>query len=101
MKSAKSKAVGIFGAVFCAVAIAGFSLPTFAADLAVLSNGFTIRHEHRQVIGDTTRLYLSADDSSFTDVPTAQITGYEKDLTFPVSALAPASTSTRSNSTRS
>ena len=43
-------------------------------------NGFSIRHEHRLVMGTTTRLYFAADDSSFTDVPTAEITGYEKDL---------------------
>lgn len=100
MKSAKSNA-GIFGAILYAVAFFGFSLPSSAADLAVLRNGFTIRHEHRQIIGDTTRLYLSADDSSFTDVPTAQITGYEKDFAFPVSPPARESISTRSTSTRS
>jgi hypothetical protein len=54
-----------------------------AAELAVLSNGFSIRHEHRLVMGDTTRLYLSADDSSFTDVPTSDIAGFEKDLSIP------------------
>jgi soluble lytic murein transglycosylase-like protein len=54
-----------------------------AAELAVLRNGFSIRHEHRLVVGTMTRLYLTADDSSFTDVPTAEITGYEKDLTLP------------------
>jgi soluble lytic murein transglycosylase-like protein len=48
-----------------------------AAELAILSNGFTIRHEHHVVMGATTRLYLAADDSSFTDVPTDHITGYE------------------------
>jgi hypothetical protein len=34
-------------------------------------------------MGTTTRLFLGTDDSSFTDVPTAEITGYEKDLTSP------------------
>jgi hypothetical protein len=57
--------------------------PAGASELAVLSNGFTIRHDHRLQMGETTRLFLSADDSSFTDVPTAQITGYEKELTPP------------------
>lgn len=70
--------------LFCAVSLVAMISPAAAADLAVLRNGFTIRHEHRLVIGDTTRLYLGADDSSFTDVPTAEITGFEKDLTFPV-----------------
>jgi hypothetical protein len=54
--------------------------------LAVLRNGFSIRHEHRLVVGTNTRLFLSTDDSSFTDVPTAEITGYEKDLSLPLPA---------------
>jgi soluble lytic murein transglycosylase-like protein len=63
--------------------------------LAILRNGFSIRHEHRLVIGTTTRLFLSADDSSFTDVPTEEITGYEKDLSQPVPADSPASGSAK------
>src|SRR6202165_5362578 len=78
-------------AVFlCFVAVTLLSRPATAAELAVLRNGFSIRHEHRLVMGTTTRLFLAADDSSFTDVPTAEITGYEKDLSLPVAA-APAS----------
>jgi hypothetical protein len=65
------------------VAVALFACPAKATELAVLRNGFSIRHEHRIVMGTTTRLFLGADDSSFTDVPTAEITGYEKDLTSP------------------
>jgi soluble lytic murein transglycosylase-like protein len=52
--------------------------------LAILRNGFSIRHEHRLVMGANTRLYLAADDSSFTDVPSEEITGYEKDLSLPL-----------------
>lgn len=39
-------------------------------------------------MGANTRLFFSADDSSFTDVPTDEITGYEKDfsLSLPVPA---------------
>ena len=70
---------------FCsAVALALLARPASAAELAILRNGFSIRHEHRLVMGTTTRLYLAADDSSFTDVPTEEITGYEKDLSLPV-----------------
>jgi hypothetical protein len=53
-------------------------------ELAILRNGYSIRHEHRLVMGNTTRLYLTEDDSTFTDVPTAEITGFEKDLSLPV-----------------
>jgi len=61
-----------------------------ASELAILRNGFSIRHEHRLVMGTNTRLFLAADDSSFTDVPTEEITGYEKDLTLPVPLPVPA-----------
>jgi soluble lytic murein transglycosylase-like protein len=54
-----------------------------AADLALLRNGFTICHEHRQVLGDNTRLFLGAGASSYIDVPTAEIEGFEKDLALP------------------
>jgi soluble lytic murein transglycosylase-like protein len=72
------------GVLFCAVAIALLARPATAAELAILRNGFSIRHEHRVVMGTTTRLYLTGDDSSFTDVPTEEITSYEKDLSLPV-----------------
>ena len=49
-----------------------------AADLAVLRNGYTIRHETREEIGTLTRLYISADKSSFVDVPTADVEHFEK-----------------------
>jgi soluble lytic murein transglycosylase-like protein len=52
-------------------------LPCQAADTAVLRNGFSIRHEHRQVIGTITRLYVNGDDASFVDVPTAEIDHFE------------------------
>jgi soluble lytic murein transglycosylase-like protein len=73
------------------VTLALFTRSAFGADLALLTNGFSIRHEHRLVMGETTRLYLSADDSSFTDVPTAEIASYEKDLALPAPADAYAS----------
>jgi soluble lytic murein transglycosylase-like protein len=75
-------------ALLCAAVVALLACPATAADLAILSNGFSIRHEHRLVMGATTRLFFGADDSSFTDVPTAEITGYEKDLSSPLPAPA-------------
>ena len=53
----------------------------FGTDLAVLQNGFSIRHEHREVMGSITRLYIGADNTSYVDVPTAQIEHFERDLT--------------------
>lgn len=79
-------------ALLCLLLAAFGARPATAAELAILRNGFSIRHDHRVVMGTTTRLFLSADDASFTDVPTADITGYEKDLSPPVLEPAPAST---------
>jgi hypothetical protein len=52
-----------------------------AADLAVLQNGFSIRHERREVMGATTRLFVDAKGDSYVDVPTEQIASIERDLT--------------------
>src|SRR6202162_5753161 len=53
------------------------ALPCLASDSAILRNGFSIRHERRQVIGTVTRLYVDGDDSSFVDIPTAEIDHFE------------------------
>src|SRR5207302_8459399 len=63
------------------VALVLTSLSATASDLAVLRNGFTIRHERRTVVGTVTRLYTSADDKSYVDVPTEQIEHFERDET--------------------
>jgi soluble lytic murein transglycosylase-like protein len=60
-----------------AASVALAALPCLADDTAVLRNGFSIRHEHRQVIGTMTRLYLNRDEASFVDVPTEQIDHFE------------------------
>jgi Transglycosylase SLT domain len=77
-------------AALCALSVVFFLQPVFAADLAILSNGFSIRHDHRVVMGATTRLFISADGSSFTDVPTAEIVSFEKDLSPPPAPDPPA-----------
>ena len=53
------------------------ALPCLASDSAILRNGFSIRHERRQVIGTVTRLYIDGDQSSFVDIPTAEIDHFE------------------------
>lgn len=68
---------------FTLMAVVFFVYSSSASELAILRNGFSIRHERRRVIGPTTRLFLGVDDSNFMDVPTADITGYEKDLSLP------------------
>ena len=54
-----------------------FAAAAQAADLALLRNGFSIRHERRQVLGDTTRLYISG--SNYVDVLTADIARFDHD----------------------
>jgi len=83
--------------LLCVVILALLARPAAAAELAILRNGFSIRHEHRLVMGATTRLYLSADDSSFTDVPTEEIASYEKELLLPVT---PADSATATDSAK-
>jgi hypothetical protein len=58
-------------------ALALAALPCFADEVAVLKNGFSVRHERRVVVGDVTRLYVTADGASFVDVPTAEIEHFE------------------------
>jgi hypothetical protein len=49
-----------------------------AAEMANLRNGFSLRHEHHEVLGTATRLYMSSDPAGgFVDVPTADIESFE------------------------
>jgi Transglycosylase SLT domain len=61
------------------------ALHCLAAEVAVLRNGFSIRHERREIVGDTTRLYVTADGASFVDVPTAEIEHFEAAPELPAS----------------
>jgi soluble lytic murein transglycosylase-like protein len=63
------------------------------SQVAVLRNGFTIPHESREFVGSMTRLYTSADKSSYVDIPTDEIERFEIDLTpspKPAATLSPA-----------
>lgn len=60
-------------------------LPCFAGEVAVLKNGFSIRHERREIVGDTTRLYVTVDGASFVDIPTAEIEHFEAAPELPAS----------------
>ena len=71
----KAIQIGGWGAAMILFALT--ALPCPADDSAVLRNGFSIRHERRQVIGIITRLYVNGDNSSFVDVPTSEIDHFE------------------------
>jgi soluble lytic murein transglycosylase-like protein len=75
------------------VLFAASALPCFAGEVAVLKNGFSIRHERREIVGDITRLYVTADGSSFVDVPTSEIEHFEAAPDLPAS---PANTAAKS-----
>jgi len=56
--------------------LAGF--PASGAEMAMLRNGFSIRHERHEPREAVTRLYLTSANDNFVDVPTAEILGYEE-----------------------
>src|SRR5438552_17504811 len=56
----------------------------FASALAILHNGFSIRHEKTEIVGTVTRLYLGADRTGYVDIPTSEIDRFEKDLAPPI-----------------
>ncbi|MGZ4731201.1 MAG: lytic transglycosylase domain-containing protein [Terriglobales bacterium] len=80
-----SKKVGIVLGVLL------LALPALGADLAILHNGFSIRHERRETVGSATRLYLGG-DKGYIDIATNQIERFEKDLS---PAVVPAALSAR------
>ena len=84
------KAISQFG--FAAV-LASTAICAQAADLAILRNGNSIRHERRQIIGAVTRLYLSNSSSGYIEIPTDEIVRFERDdAPPPVAQTAPAGT---------
>jgi hypothetical protein len=65
------------------MSLAVISASAFCSELAILRNGFSIRHERREVRGTVTRLYTGAGSTSYIDVATDQIERFEKDETPP------------------
>lgn len=57
------------------------SVSASAADFAILRNGFSIRHDRREVINSITRLYLPGPNAGYVDVPSSEIDRFEKDET--------------------
>ncbi|HYM74607.1 MAG TPA: lytic transglycosylase domain-containing protein [Candidatus Dormibacteraeota bacterium] len=73
MKGAITKASRVWIIAILAVV----ALPCLGGEVAVLKNGFSIKHQRHEVVGELTRLYVSADGSSFVDVPTSEIEHFE------------------------
>lgn len=70
-----------FGMLLALIAV---SATGFCSDLAILRNGFSIRHERREIRGPITRLFTGAGTASYIDVATDQIDRFEKDETAPL-----------------
>ena len=64
------------GLLFAAILLATVC---FGSELAVLHNGFTVRHERRATMGTMTRLYTGPDATSYVDIPTDDIDHFEID----------------------
>lgn len=60
------------------ILLLSLGLTCLAGDVACLRNGFTIRHDRHEVIGDKTRLYIG---SGYIDVATSDIARIEPDDT--------------------
>jgi soluble lytic murein transglycosylase-like protein len=69
------------------VALAAYA--AWGGEIAVLANGFTIRHDHRAAQEQVTRLYLSSGNDSYVDIPTAEIIRFEKDSPLARPSAAP------------
>jgi soluble lytic murein transglycosylase-like protein len=61
------------------LAIALAAPSAWAAEVAVLRNGFTIRHQHHEQAGDITRLYLANNSTGYMEVPSAEIASFEEE----------------------
>ena len=58
--------------------------------VAALRNGFSMRFDHRRMVADTSRLYTTADENNYIDVPTAEIASLSQEpLPPPPAAVAP------------
>jgi hypothetical protein len=78
----------VLAQIVLAFGLLGMPLLANATDVAVLTNGFSIRHERREVVGSVTRLYLGADRDGYVDVSTDEIDRFEKDLSAPPGSTA-------------
>jgi hypothetical protein len=68
----------LFPYLIVIVALALGASSALGTDVAILHNGFSIRHERREVFGSVTRLYLGTDDVGYVDIPTAEIDRFEE-----------------------
>jgi len=72
-----------------ALATLAMAAPAQAADVAVLRNGFEVRHQRREVAGEKTRLYVTS--GGYVEVATSDIVSLQhEEYVAPVAAELPA-----------
>lgn len=59
------------------LALTSMTGPAFAGERVLLANGFDMRCNHHAQVGSVVRLYLSAGDSSYIEMRSDEITGFE------------------------
>jgi soluble lytic murein transglycosylase-like protein len=75
------------GITIAVLALAGLSASS--AEVAILRNGFSIRHQRHEPREAVTRLYFVESPSSYVEVPTDQIVRFEVEELSPAQALKP------------
>jgi len=74
------------------IAISVLALASFSAssaEVAILRNGFSVRHQRHEPREAMTRLYFAESSSSFVEVPTDQILRFETEEVPPAPAFTP------------
>ena len=66
-----------------------------ARETAIMRNGFSISHDHRQQLGATTRLFLTESDQEYVDVLSENIVSFEEEE-IPAVIASPAKDAPRS-----
>lgn len=80
-----------------ATVLAALMPAAHGAEMATLSNGFTMRCDHHALVEGHVRLYLTAGDNNYIELGPDEIKGFEQVADLPVPAPAPLAASHASN----
>jgi soluble lytic murein transglycosylase-like protein len=72
-----------------ALLLACTCLSASSAEVAILQNGFSIRHQRHEMRGAVVRLHFAAPSSGYAEVPADQIVRFEAEETPPAAVLSP------------
>jgi membrane-bound lytic murein transglycosylase B len=90
--------IGSFAALAVLTALA---VPAYSAERVALQNGFALRCDHHATVNGNTRIFLSAGEDNYIDLPPQQIAAFETvpDLPPPPAAKAPITAQTPTTNT--